>query len=433
MKKPTLLLILLFFTNAIFSQFSPGYFALKDVSLIDGVSKDIQQHYTIVIRGKYIEAVGPTAKIVIPDSAVVFNCAGKYAMPGLIDTHVHLATDPSGDDNRVRAEKDLKDMLLSGITTVRDMAGDARALASLSRDANLDEIVSPDIYYAALMAGPSFFSDPRTATSTNGGVSGQMPYMKGVTDTTDMPLAVAMAKGTGATAIKLYADLDGKLAAKITAEAHRQHMLVWSHANLTIASPLEVINAGVNSISHAAMISGWYSKNVPAACLEPGLTPAFWDSLFKTLPVTTYIKAMRTNKTILDATVLTYQQVGADTSLPLKRRLAWLAMYEIGKRFTTLALHEGITVCTGTDVDEKKFVQREIKLLVSDCSFTPMEALISATHNGAMAIGIQNTTGTIQQGKIADVLLLSANPVADINNLDKVELVIKNGRVFKAP
>ena len=57
-------------------------------------------HYTIVIRNKNIEAVGTANKIVIPDSVtVIFNYPGKYVMPGLIDTHVHLATDPSNDDN----------------------------------------------------------------------------------------------------------------------------------------------------------------------------------------------------------------------------------------------------------------------------------------------------------------------------------------------
>ena len=154
------------------------------------------------------------------------------------------------------------------------MAGDARALASLSRDAELDEIISPDIYYAALMAGPAFFKDPRTHQTTQGGIAGDMPYMKAVSDSTDLRIAVAEAKGSGATAIKLYAELTGSLAKKITEEAHRQNMLVWSHANLDYASPLEVINAGVNSISHAAMISNWNSRNVPPACLKPGL-PGF--------------------------------------------------------------------------------------------------------------------------------------------------------------
>jgi imidazolonepropionase-like amidohydrolase len=431
MRKPILLFLpAIFYFLSSFSQFSPGYYALKDISVIDGISNNVKTHYTIIIRNNHIEAIGPVKDISIPDSVTVFYYPGKYVIPGLIDSHVHLATDPSKEDNRIRAEKDLKDMLLSGITSVRDMAGDARALASLSRDAGLDEIMSPDIYFAALMAGPAFFKDPRTHQTTQGGVAGEMPYMKAVTDSTDLRIAIAEAKGSGATAIKLYAELSGELAKKITTEAHRQHLLVWSHANLDKASALEVINAGVNSISHAAMVSGWYSGNVPEECLRPGLSKTFWDSVFTTLPLSDLIKAMQTNNTILDATLLIYKEAGSDTSLPRNRRLAWMAMYEIGKRFTILAREKGIPISAGTDLDEKKFVQREMKLLVKECSFTPMEAIICCTKNGALAIGIENTTGTIQKGKIANLVLLSDNPARDIDNIDKVELVIKNGKLF---
>ena len=431
-KRIFLILFSTFLTAASFCQFSPGYYAFKDVSVIDGISKNVLDHYTIIIHNKYIEAIGPVKEITIPDSVIIFNYSGKYVMPGLIDSHVHLATDPSNDDNRIRAEKDLKDMLLSGITTVRDMAGDARALASLKRNAALDEIISPDIYYAALMAGPAFFKDPRTHQTTQGGVAGGMPYMKAVNDSTDLKIAVAEAKGSGATGIKLYAELSGGLAKRITEEAHRQNMLVWSHGNLDYATPLEVINAGVNTISHAAMISNWNSRNVPVACLKAGLPDSFWDSLLRSLPVTELIKAMQKNKTILDATVLTFKEAGSDASLPEKRRLAWFAMYEIGRRFTILAHEHGIPICAGTDLDEKKFVQREIKLLVKECGFTPMDALISATAIGARAIGIEKTTGTIQAGKIANLVLLSADPAREIDNLDKVVLVIKNGKLLNA-
>jgi imidazolonepropionase-like amidohydrolase len=431
MSKQILLLILvIFYFLPSFSQFSPGYYALKDVSVIDGISNNVKSHYTIVIHNNRIEALGPVKDISIPDSVTVFYYPGKYVIPGLIDSHVHLATDPSNDDSRSRAEKDLKDMLLSGITSVRDMAGDARALASLSRDAGLDEIKSPDIYYAALMAGPAFFIDPRTHQTTQGGIAGEMPYMKAVTDSTDLRIAVAEAKGTGATAIKLYAELSGELAKKITKEAHLQHMLVWSHANLDKASALEVINAGVNSISHAAMVSGWNSGTVPEECLKPGLGGIFWDSVFKSLPVTDLIIAMQANNTMLDATILTYKEAGLDKSIPENRRLAWMAMYEIGKRFTMLASKKSIIISAGTDLDEKKFVQREMKLLVKECYFTAMEAIICATKNGALAIGIESTTGTLQKGKIANLVLLSDNPARDIDNIDKVELVIKNGKLY---
>jgi imidazolonepropionase-like amidohydrolase len=250
------------------AQFSTGYYALKDINLIDGKSDQVLMHYTVLIRGNQIEAVGPNAQLAIPDGAVIFNYAGKYLMPGLIDTHVHLATEPSKEDSRARAERDLAAMLMKGITTVRDMAGDARALASLARDAQLDDIVSPDIYYTAMMAGPVFFADPRTHASSQGGKAGEMPFMKAVTQETNMPLAIAEAKGTGATAIKLYAQLDGELAKKIGAEAHRQGLQVWSHADLTIASPMEVVNAGANVISHAGMLAKWPSKKIPDTWLK---------------------------------------------------------------------------------------------------------------------------------------------------------------------
>lgn len=87
---------------------------------------------------------------------------GKYLLPDLIDTHVHLGTDPTGTDNRAHTLSVLEHMLFSGINTVRDMAGD---------------LISPDIYYSALMAGPVFFKAPGTASATIGGVVGKMPYM----------------------------------------------------------------------------------------------------------------------------------------------------------------------------------------------------------------------------------------------------------------
>ena len=101
------------------------------------------------------------------------------------------------------------------------MAGDVRALASLQRDARLGEIASPDIYYAALFAGPAFFADPRTHDASRGLVPGQAPWMRAITDTTDIHQAVAEARGSGATAIKLYAELSGALARRITAERPR--------------------------------------------------------------------------------------------------------------------------------------------------------------------------------------------------------------------
>src|SRR5439155_9632347 len=110
---------------------------------------------------------------------------------GLIDSHVHLATSP----NRRYAEALLRRDLYSGVTTVRDMAGDARVLADLSRAALIGEIPAPDIAYAALMAGPAFFKDPRTVDSARGAVAGEVPWVRVVTPATDLALSIAGGKG----------------------------------------------------------------------------------------------------------------------------------------------------------------------------------------------------------------------------------------------
>ncbi len=434
MEKFVLKLVLSVFVlipNSVFSQFAPKYFALKDVQVIDGLSPTVLDHQTIIIRGNRIERIGPLNQVNIPDSCVIFPLRGKFVIPGLIDTHVHLATEPSGTDSRARAEKDLQAMLLSGITSVRDMAGYARALASLSLDSLVGDIQAPDIYYSALLAGPAFFTDSRTHQTSKGAIPGQLPFMRAVTHATNLTLVVAEAKGTGASAIKLYAQLDSGLARKITTEAHRQGLLVWSHLDLTIANPLAVIEAGVNSISHAGMIARWPAGTVPEAWLKPDMSEHFWDAAFKTLAVDDYIKAMLRHKTILDATLLTYKNDLDDPSstneVTTNRSRAY---WEMGKRFTKLALSRGVPVCTGTDTDDNKFVQREMKTLVKACGFTPMQVLISATRHGAMALGIEKSTGTVSAGKVANLVVLATNPADNIDNIDSVELVIKNGRMF---
>ena len=75
------------------------------------------------------------------------------------------------------------------------MAGDVRLLAELKREAEFDEIPAPDIYYAAVMAGPEFFVDPRTHDSAHGRTAGAVPWMQAITQETDLPNAIAQARG----------------------------------------------------------------------------------------------------------------------------------------------------------------------------------------------------------------------------------------------
>ncbi|WP_431211510.1 amidohydrolase family protein [Puia sp. P3] len=378
-------------------------YALTGVTLIGGGGDAPAANQTVVVADGMIADVFPDGSKVLPDSVVLIRLRGKFLLPGLIDTHVHMATDPSGTDNRTATLGVLERMLRSGVTSVRDMAGDARVLAGLSRDARVGDILSPDIYFSALMAGPSFFKDPRTMASSKGGVAGGMPYMKAVADSTDLRQAVAEAKGTGATGIKLYANLGPELVARIVAEARRQGLLVWGHAWLDPARPSDLVRAGVGSISHTPLLVHESRDSMPDL-----------SALFS---------LMKKNNVLLDATMSAYRQWAQQDS-------SKIYYYSITKLYTAAAHKAGVKICAGTDDDQTNFVQSEMELLVHDAGFSPKDAMIAATKYAAEALGIGGVCGTIEKGKKADMLVVDRNPLDRIENIRSVVLVTKGGKIY---
>src|SRR5581483_6502321 len=175
--------------------------------------------------------------------------SGRVLIPGLFDAHVHL----SGMSWEQRVPQ-LKRFLDEGITTVWDVAGDVRQTSDLARAELAGEIESPAIEYAALMAGPAFFTDPRVVASSLGFVAGQAPWAASVTADTDVVRVVAAARGAGASAIKLYAALDAAAVNRIADEARRQQMRLIAHATVFPAKPSDLVNAGVNVLAHAAYL-----------------------------------------------------------------------------------------------------------------------------------------------------------------------------------
>jgi imidazolonepropionase-like amidohydrolase len=207
-----------------------GLVLLRNANLIDGNGHAPRSGMSILIRGERIERVLPDADV---DSkllveAKIASLDGQFVMPALIDAHVHLATPP----NRRQAEAIMRRDLYGGVTAVRDMADDLRAVGELARASLVGEIAGPDVYYADVIVGPRFFTDERTVQVSAGGVPGNVPWMQAVAEGTDLPLEISEARGTYATAIKLYADLSAELATRIRAAAHKQNMLVWAHATL---------------------------------------------------------------------------------------------------------------------------------------------------------------------------------------------------------
>ena len=401
----------------------------RHATLIDGTGRPLQQNMAVVTEGERITAVEPDSAVTAaqPRGATQVDLTGKYLLPGYIDSHQHLATPP----DRPEAEARLKRDIYSGITGTRDMADDIRQIADITRAALVGEIPSPDINYVALMAGPSFFDDPRTHAISEGAVPGQVPWAQAIDRSTDMPLAVARAKGTYATAVKIYANLPGDLVAKITKEAHRQGLRVWAHGMVFPATPSEVVDAGVDTVSHTCYLAYQAMAKRPDSYQHRFPIDA---SLFEhDNPVMTNLYAdMVRRGTILDATVHVYREVEAAAREQHKPPLCTVAL---AGRLTNQAYRAGVQISTGTDDDMPTSepwpaLFDEFQLLHDAASLPPMAVIEAATRTGARAMGAEKDMGTVEPGKLANMVVLSANPLDDVRNMRSVVMTVKRGRAY---
>ena len=401
---------------------------LEHASLIDGRSDAVRTNVTIVIRGSEIAEVRSTPLPSIPDGAFVLDVAGAWVIPGLVDSHVHVS-----EDSRKAMEDVLARTLRGGVTTVRDMGGDARQLAGLQRDALLGEILSPDIVYSAIFAGAEFFTDPRALDVTRGAVSGEAAWARAVRPGTDLAEAVLEAKGAGASAVKIYADLSPADLARIAAAAHAHGLRVWSHAAVFPSRPSDALAAGVDVISHANYLYWQTTKDVPRAYgphrdVAPP-TPGAASS-----PELALLYAeMKRRGTILDATLFVVKAQAERTADSTRKKYSE-AFRDFSYAAVRAAHEAGVQISAGTDdmIDhgqELPNLHEELRLLV-DCGFTPMQAIQAATRVSAEAAGAGDRIGTVEPGKRANLVVLGADPTTNISNTASIRFVIKAGRLL---
>ncbi len=400
---------------------------LEHARLIDGRSDAVRPGMTVIVKGDEIAAVFAGPPRSVPDSAFVLDLGGAWLMPGLVDSHVHI----SHDTRRV-TEDALARALRGGVTTVRDMGGDARRLAALQRDALLGEIEAPDIVYSAVFAGETFFTDPRVVDVTRGAVPGEVPWARAVRPATDVDEAVLLAKGAGASAVKIYADLPPAEVARVTAAAHRHGLRAWSHATVFPSRPSDAVAAGVDVLSHASMLQWQVLADVPPR-FGPHRDVTPLDPAGASSPkLAALVAEMKRRGTILDATLFVGEEMVA-TAADSARRRYWEGTQAFAVAATRAAHAAGVEVSAGTDdligeEDELPHLHEELRLLVS-AGFTPMQALQAATRVSAEAAGVLDRVGTIEPGKRANLVVLGADPTARIENSTSIRFVVKAGRL----
>jgi imidazolonepropionase-like amidohydrolase len=395
---------------------------LSNATVLDMTGGPPRPGMTLVLREGRVSALYRDGAEPVPEDALERNLNGGFVLPGLIDAHVHIATSPSGDDRRDRTEARLKGALLGGVVAVRDMGGDARLLADLSRAVMAGDLAGPEIRYSAIMAGPGFFDDPRVLASSRGVAPGQAPWARAITDSTDLRQVVAEAKGAGATAVKLYADVAPALLARVAAEARRQGLGVWAHLALAPARPSDVVAGGVQVVSHALLVP-WEVQQLPdwkqRAQVDLSIGPDH-------PAVRALFAAMKAKGAIWDPTLFVYRADSAAADTGVAKRRAARAL-----DFVRAAHLAGVGIAAGTDGmgGDRGLpnLHEELALLVR-AGLTPMEALIAGTRTSAEALGMSASHGTIAVGKAADLLVLRADPLADIRNTRQIDFVLKRGK-----
>ena len=393
---------------------------VRGATIIDGTGAPARPGLSIVIRNGRIEAIA--SRGAEPEADLVIDGTGLFAIPGLIDAHVHLSGMPWAQ----RTEQ-LRRVLQGGVTTVFDVAGDVRDTSHLSRAALTGEIESPAIEYASLMAGPAFFTDPRVVASSRGYRPGDAPWNRVVTAETDLVRAVAEAKGAGARAIKLYAALDADTVARIAVETKRQNIRLIAHATTFPARPSELVAAGVRMLAHTPYLV--WEGSAPSVEFQKRARGDFAGVPADGPVMTRLLQSMKDAGAALNPTLWIFAEGPAKDDLAAVRT-PW--MNAVTKR----AQDMGVIIAAGTDSmiqgsDPMPMLHKELEAEVA-AGLSPMDALVSATGGAARAIGIETERGTIAPGLAADLVLLWKNPAEEIGNTRRIRYVIKAGRIAHA-
>lgn len=400
---------------------------IKAGKLIDTENGRVLDNQLILVENDTIKAVG--ANITIPKNAVVIDLSKATVLPGLIDCHTHVTSQPGGDyyadifrktvvDQAVTAHIYAKKTLDAGFTTIRDVGSQAFLDVALRNAINNGDIPGPRMLCATLFIG---------STGSHGDLNGFSPFldwqmpkgMSGVANGVDeIRKQVRYNIKYGADVIKFGASagvlseeesVGGPQYTQEEMNALVDEAKLWgrktcAHAHGTTAIKMAV-KAGVASIEHGSFID------------EEGI------ELMKQRG--TYLVADIYND---DYIMSEYAKLGYPEKILNKERLVGRLQRENFAK----AVKAGVKIAYGTDagVYPHGWNGKQFFYMVK-FGLTPMQAIQSATSNAADLLGWKDRVGSIAVGKLADIVAVSSDPLQNITALENIQFVMKGGVVYK--
>ena len=410
--------------------------AITNVSVVDGRSPEVKADRTVVIDGNHIVAEGPAASTPVPAGARVIDGRGLFLIPGWWDMHVHL-TMPGGRDV-------LPLYVLNGVTGVRDMASEWGPLTAMRRDIAAGSVIGPRI----ISSGPYL---------EGGDVP--IPHLL-VKAPVDAQPAVDSLISLGVDFIKVHGQLTPQSYYAIARAARARHIPFSGHVSRTVGAA-NASDSGQASIEHILSI-----PNPCTAAEVITLAPRFpvQAALGRcdTTDQSPLYQSLKRNGTWVVPTLVAQVEVSrwpkrdlpGDTvaqylpdslrqyvagifpmvdSVPPDADVNGARLFARRVAVTGALFRAGVGVLAGTDAPLRNsppgFGLHEELLHLTQAGLTPFEALRAATYEPARFLGALDSLGTVEVGKLADLVLLTANPVTDIRNSSRTAYVITNGRV----
>ena len=449
--------------------------AIRAVTVVDVMDGSLRGKQTVLVAGNRITAVGPADQVRIPRDAELVDAAGRYVIPGLWDMHVH-SVNPVGVDtaNRSIAAQDwhFPLFLAYGVTGVRNM-NDGTADVTLELTNTIKRQLAEGSRRGPprfLSAGPAVDGDPPLGMSKKVIVR-TAPEARAV---------VEQLASNGADLVKVYENVSREAYFAIIDEARRRKIPVDGHVPFRI-TPEEAAAAGQRTVEHPEALATGCSTKADAERERfagvlanyhglPGSEKlllmqiqhyrALYDSRDPAACASAF-EAYRHNGVAVTADLLVYhyivhaEQILSDTArlrlVPEAIRRNWANLLDsettrelqsilrpippLELENVRLANKAGVVLLAATDVDIPMGVpglslHEELVRLV-EAGLTPLEALQAATLNPARVLGLADSLGRIEPGKLADLVLLDANPLENIRNTQKIGAVVADGQLYR--
>jgi imidazolonepropionase-like amidohydrolase len=407
---------------ALSGQQPSGVVALVGARVIDGTGAAPMVNATVLITNQRIERIGPDASLKIPAGATRIDAAGKTIIPGLVNAHGHLG---HGDPTLPMYDQIIQQLKLYprfGVTTVYALGDDGVESVRVSEQNNDGPLTRARLFVSGARATASAVDEARKTIADR--------HARRVNI-----IKTGIGDGNSGT------DMQPEVYTALIDEAHKRNLRVAAHL-VTLAQAKGLVGAGLDIIAHsirdqdvdAAFIAELKRRNIgyiptltrDLSVFQYESTPEYINDPFFLRGMPHYAAQIARVK---DPTL--HAKIKASPGTAVARR-----QLDQGLRNLKLMSDGGVMIAMGTDSGtgvgrwQGYFEQVEMELMVK-AGMTPMQTLVASTGNAAKVMGIDKEVGTLQPGKRADFVVLTADPLADIKNTRTIESVWIDGQQMK--